>query len=254
MKIIIVEDEPPAVRSLTRLIKKTIEYSEITAHFETIEEVVEFFTEQIEKVDLIFLDIHLADGLSFEIFKQVKINLPIIFTTAYDEYALKAFQTNGIAYLLKPIQEDKFKQAIEKYKLLSNNTKEQNFDFQKIAKEMFQKQSYKERFLVKKGERFISVAVQNIAVFLSEDRATVLYTKTGEKYIVEHSLEELDKMLKPEKFFRLNRQVIAEFDSIAEIHQYFNGKLKILLNIAKKQEEVIVSRDRSQALKKWLNK
>lgn len=255
MKILIIEDEPPAARRLERLLTSIIPDLDIVNQLDSIEISIEFLQESPE-LDLIFLDIELADGKSFEIFKEVEITTPVIFTTAYDEYALQAFQTNSIDYLLKPINEEKLQQALHKYQNLKEKFAKKEtsqMDWQPLLDSLQAPQKkYKSRFLVKLGDKLIPVLENEIAFIFSEDKVSFLVTENSKKYPIDYSLDDLEELLNNEYFFRLNRQVIARLESIRQIHNYFNGKLKIDLepNIL---QEVIVSREKAKRLKEWLD-
>ena len=251
MKVLIIEDEAPAARRLITLIKEYDSTIEVVDTIDTVEASVKWLNNH-EQPSLIFMDIQLADGLSFEIFNKVKINTPIIFITAYDEYSIKAFKVNSIDYLLKPLDKDSFNAAMEKYKSLKNiYSDESSLNFSDLLANISGKKHYKSRFLVKLGERLISVNVDNIAYFTTEDKLTFLITKENKKYPMDYSLDDLDTMVDPEIFFRLNRQFLSKIASIQSIHQYFNGKLKLTLN-PMINKDVIVSREKAGPFKQWL--
>jgi DNA-binding LytR/AlgR family response regulator len=200
------------------------------------------------------MDIQLADGLSFEIFHKIKVPAPVVFTTAYDEYALQAFKVNSIDYLLKPLQEHELQNSLEKFREFKNAFAKTDklINLQKLlASYQSAKKEYKKRFLVKLGERLVCVETNDISFFKSEDKLTFINTKGSNKYLVEYTLEELEEMLDPHQFFRLNRQFIAHIGSIDSIHNYFNGKLKLYLK-QKEREEVIISREKAPLFKEWL--
>jgi two-component system, LytTR family, response regulator LytT len=252
MKILIIEDEAPA---LNRIKKQVIEIDpsiEIVDTADSIESAVELFSSHHD-IDFALMDIELADGQSFEIFNRVKVNCPIIFTTAYDEFALKAFKVNSIDYLLKPIDKDELKKAFEKFK----NFKQTN-PFDERLKNLLQnlneeKVKYKTRFLVKLGQKLISISVDEIAYFYSQDKLCFVLTKTNNRYVIDYTLEELAKILQPEKFFHVNRKYISSINSITNVHTYFNGKLKVDL-LPKVEEEIIVSREKATEFKDWLGR
>lgn len=255
MKILLVEDEAPASRRLEKMIKEILPTAEIVGILDSVSHAITFF-QTLPTLDLVFMDIQLADGLSFEIFENVQINVPIIFTTAFDEYALRAFKVNSIDYLLKPIDKDELKKALDKWQALHSNKVENPLQ-QNLAQLIKQlqgnKKEYKSRFLVKMGEKLISVPEQEIAYFQAEDKIVFLHTQASKKYILDYTLDELEDALNPQSFFRLNRQIITHFASIKSINTYFNGKLKIIL-LPETSEEVIVSREKSPALKEWLDR
>mgnify|MGYP002777084424 CR=1 FL=1 len=249
MKIVIIEDEIPAARRLEKMVKELDTNIEILAKLDSIETAVAWFGLHGHP-DVAFMDIELADGQSFEIFKQVEIKCPVIFTTAYDEYALKAFKVNSIDYLLKPIEAEALKQSFEKWKSLQNV--HSSYDIQSLVDSITGKKDYKKRFLVRLGDRLISVENEHIAYFLTEDKYSFLVTTDNKKYILDQPLDEIERQLNPLEFFRLNRQFIAPHKSISGIHSHLNGKLKVSLLPAQK-DEIFVSREKAAEFKSWLD-
>lgn len=255
MKVIFVEDEIPALNRIKKLVLQLAPHAEILGSADSIEEAVRLFKSKPD-VDLAFMDIELADGQSFDIFNQVNITCPIIFTTAYNEYAIKAFKVNAIDYLLKPIDEAELKNAITKFEIMNRHAPVMDYKTQFAALLSEFKPAvtnYKNRFLIKTGTRLLSIPVEDIHLFQAADKVVYLYTRNNQKYIVDYSLEELTTMLAPGMFFQLNRQLIAHINSIKSIHTYFNGKLKVELAVAL-DEEVLVSRERASEFKAWLDK
>ncbi len=244
--ILIVEDEIPAQRQLLKLLNKYCRASrvEIADSVESCLELLKAST----KPDLAFFDVHLGDGDSFEVFDTIQTDFPIVFTTAYSQYALKAFQLNSIHYLLKPIQEDKFKQAIEKYSRLQIPNL---LNWQSILANIDSSKAYRSRFLVRFADKLFSIDELEVAYFQSVDKSVVLTHSSGKKYLINFTLEELENELSPKNFFRLNRQILARHNSIAEVFTHLNGKLKVSL-IPTCKEEVFVSRDRANLFKSWL--
>ena len=255
MKILLIEDEAPASRRLEKMIKDILPTAEIVGTLDSVSTSITFF-QDLPALDLVFMDIQLADGLSFEIFEHIQINVPIIFTTAFDMYALKAFKVNSIDYLLKPVDKDELKKALDKWQALHSNKIEnplqQNLT-QLIQQLQITKKEYKSRFLVKIGEKLISVPEQEIAYFQAEDKTVFLHTQASKKYVLDYSLDDLEDVLNPQNFFRLNRQIITHLVAIKSINTYFNGKLKIIL-FPETTEEIIVSREKSPVLKEWLDR
>lgn len=252
ISIVIIEDEKPAARSLERKLEK-LGYSSMI-NLSSVEEAVVWFGSNKEP-DLVFLDIQLSDGLSFEIFEQVHINSSIIFTTAYDEYALRAFKLNSIDYLLKPIQEYELKQAIDKFQ--NNRTAifgfNQQFDLFKQFMSTSNAVEYKERFAVKVGAQIKIILRSEIVCFYSENKATYVQTTEGRNYIIDYTLEELEKMVDPVDFFRMSRKFIVSIHSIKDIYSYSNSRLKLnLVNL--ESEDLIVSREKVTDFKKWIEK
>ncbi len=248
MRAIIIEDEKPAARSLARILDN--QGVKIEAMLHSVEDAINWIAAN-EQPDLGFFDIRLGDGLSFEIFDALNIDFPVVFTTAYDEYAIKAFKVNSIDYLLKPIDEDELEGALGKYhKLKKNNNQIQNFD--KIAK-LLSPTDYKKRFTIKIGRKIKLINSGDIACFYSKDKATYIKTKDNKTHMIDYPLDKLVKMLDPELFFRISRQFIIEADSIEEIYAYSNSRLGIKLsgiNI----DDIIVSREKVKSFKEWLEK
>lgn len=250
MNVIIIEDETRASNKLEKMILELEPNFTILAKLESVEESIAYFNEN-NTVDLIFSDIQLADGLSFEIYEKVNIDCPIIFTTAYDNYAIKAFKTNGIDYLLKPVNLIELEQAIEKVKKLQPKTSIDEILL--LAKSLQEKnKNYKERFMVKIGDKINSITSQEILTFYSLEKSTFILTKEGRKYIVDYSLEYLETILSPKQFYRINRKFIISIDACKNIVSYTNSRLIIKID-ALKDEEIIVSRERVQDFKKWLD-
>ena len=247
MKILIVEDEKPAARLLKRRVEK-LGY-EITEMLHSVEESVAWLKTNSQP-DLIFLDIQLSDGLSFEIFNQVDVSSAIIFTTAYDEYVLKAFKLNSVDYLLKPVDEEELKFALEKFE--KQHQPKSSFDLSEIKK-LFtnQSESYKERFSVKIGTSIKIIESDNIECFFSENKASYIHTKENKNYLIDFSLDKVEEQMNPKKFFRINRSQIIQIDSIKEITIYSNSRLKIVLNTYNEQD-MIVSREKVTDFKNWL--
>jgi two-component system, LytTR family, response regulator LytT len=253
MKTIIIEDEKPAARLLQRKLEKLNIQVDIMLH--SVEESIEWFSKN-EHPDLIFLDIQLSDGLSFEIFDKIAIKSAVIFTTAYDEYALRAFKLNSIDYLLKPIDEDELEIAISKFKnqfQKSENTTV-NLDFEQI-KRMLQnpfEKSFKTRFTVKIGQHLKVITNDEIECFFSENKGTYIHTIDNRNYLIDGTLEVLENELDPKNFFRVSRKFIVPLKSIKEIVLYSNSRLKVILPTYK-EDEVIVSREKVQEFKTWID-
>ncbi len=252
MNILIIEDELPAARRLRSLVEKLKIQASILEVIDSVEDAVDWFQKQV-KPDLIFMDIQLADGLSFDIFNQVEVKAPVIFTTAFDQYALKAFKVNSIDYLLKPIDPQELELAFEKYQ--KHYQQNAVYDYQSIRQLMEQmvNRSYKERFLVKMGQQLSYLPVEDIAYFYSEDGLVHALDKKGKRYIIDFTLDQLEEVLQPDNFFRINRKVITGLKAINKIHTYFNSRLKLELQPSV-LDEVIVSRDRVPDFKQWLDK
>ena len=249
MKILIIEDERPAANRLRQLVMDLIPGAEIFGHLDSITSAVKWLETNVFP-DLIFCDIQLADGQSFEIFERVKVSSPIIFTTAFDQYAIKAFKLNSVDYLLKPIDPKELAQAIQKFQ--SQQVKP-SFDLNQIRDLLSpQSSNHKSRFLVKFGEKIQSVETVDISIFFSEEKVTFLQTKENRRYILDYTLDQLEGMLDPKKFFRLNRKYIASFSAIAEIHTYSNSRLKIKLANCD-DNDILVIREKVGDFKDWLD-
>jgi DNA-binding LytR/AlgR family response regulator len=247
MKVVIVEDERLASKRLESLLKKAEPGIEIMQILESVEDAINWFS-QNTKPDLIFMDIQLDDGISFEIFDAVKIEAPVIFTTAYNEYAIRAFKVNSVDYLLKPIEEEALANAIQKFKKLFAETG----DFEtKIAKVIGQiSTQYKSRFFIKVGIKFKSILVENICSFFVEERNTFLSTNEGKNYDLDYSLDQLQKIVDPNLFFRINRNYLVNINCIDEIISYSTNRLKLKMG----KIEQIVSRDKVTDFKRWMDR
>jgi two-component system response regulator LytT len=251
MNILILEDEKLASEKLERTLLEVEPRASIMARLQTVAAAVDWLRNNPHP-DLIITDIRLLDGLCFEIFEQVKVDKPVIFTTAYDQYAIKAFEVNSIDYLLKPVQQEKLKASLDKLKNLLPKPAA-GIDYQEVLKLLRAAPSeYKSRFMVRLGQKIIALAADRIAYFFSENKLTYIVSKDGKRYPMDQPLEELVDVLDPRVFFRINRQFIVTFDSIAEIHPYFKGRIKLLLN-PKTEEEVVISSERTPEFKKWID-
>jgi two-component system, LytTR family, response regulator LytT len=252
MKTIIIEDEKPAARLLQRKLEKIDIKVDIMLH--SVEESIEWFSKN-EHPDLIFLDIQLSDGLSFEIFDKITINSAVIFTTAYDEYALRAFKLNSIDYLLKPIDEEELSIAVSKFKNQFRKSEHAivNLDFEQI-KRMLQnpfEKSFKTRFTVKIGQHLKVITNEEIECFFSENKGTYIHTIDNRNYLIDGTLETLENELDSKNFFRVSRKFIIPLKSIKEITIYSNSRLKVILPTFN-EDEVIVAREKVQEFKFWI--
>jgi DNA-binding LytR/AlgR family response regulator len=250
MKALIVEDEPLSASHLKTLLHKVAPDVEVVNMLDSVKSAVNFLKEK-PGIDLLFLDIHLADGLSFEIFQQIEIAQPVIFTTAYDEYAIKAFKVNSIDYLLKPIGLSDLKTAINKFKTQNAALNNANHNKHQMAFEMLSK-SQKSRFIVKMGDNLSSIKTEEIAFFIAEDGIVILVTKEGKRFPIDYTMDALEAIISKEHFFRINRKLILNIDQILQVQSYFNGRLKIKLKIDF-NDESIVSRERVTDFKMWLD-
>jgi len=255
MKVLIIEDEKPAANRIAMLIHQYDPDIEIITRLDSVKKSVEWLNAN-PAPDLTFMDIQLGDGLSFEILETVTFKAPIIFTTAYDEYAIKAFKANSVDYLLKPIDFDELSTAIDKFKELhmpgnESATAVDNLENLQKAIGLLTRQ-YKSRFVVKVGEHLHAIPVEKIAYFFSMEKMTYLQTKEGKKFIIDYPLDRLEEMVDPQNFFRINRKYLVGMDAIKDIITYSSSRLK--LNLKQTDEmDTIVSRDRVQAFKEWLD-
>jgi len=255
MKVLILEDETLAADKLEKLLTEVDSNVEIVARLKSIESGKEWFAEN-DHPDLILSDIRLLDGLSFELFRSLDIDKPVIFTTAYDQYAIKAFEVNSVDYLLKPIQKDKLASAIQKYRDHNGdnqNSAEPSGGYAELMELLQAKQKeYKSRFMIRTGQKIVAVPVEKIAYFFSQNKLTYIVAMDGKKYPFDQTLEVLDHQLDPKLFFRANRQYIVKFESIAEIHPHFKGRMKITLSPSA-DDEIVISAERTPEFKQWLD-
>lgn len=253
MRTIIVEDEQPAAKRLEKLLKKHRSNYQVVAVIESVEQAVGYFESNTD-VDLIFMDIQLADGLSFDIFNQINLQKPIIFTTAYDQYMLKAFKVNSIDYLLKPIDEEELEAALDKFDRLYKEKGSALFNPSIINNLIGQlsKPTFKQRFLIKIGQQIIYLPTTEIRYFFSDEGIVYAKVKNKKKYMVDYTLDQLEQALDPSEYFRVNRKFLIHIEAILKIHPFFNSRLK--LDISPTTDlDVIVSRDRVSNFKKWLD-
>lgn len=248
IKAVIIEDEKPAADYLASLLTKIAPDVVVLNTIDTVKSAVLWLAEH--PVDLIFLDIHLGDDIGFSIFEKLKISTAVIFTTAYNQYAIRAFKLNSVDYLLKPFSEEDLLQALDKFRSQKNNS---GFDMAALLEALHKKPDYQERFMVVSGQKIKSILIGQVAYFVSEGRYVKLVTKSNEKHLLDQSLESLSHKLDPQHFFRVNRQVIVGFDAIAQMIVWSKSRIKLVLNPAA-DFDVIVSIDHSAPFKKWLNR
>lgn len=248
MLAIIIEDEKPAARRLQRMLKEN--GIEVNTLLHSVSQATEWLLNN-EQPDLIFLDIQLSDGLSFEIFDEVTVDSAIIFTTAYDAYALKAFKLNSIDYLLKPIDEDELKNAIVQFKKQQIKSNFNLSQIQTLFSNNTKSKKHKSRFTIKIGQHLKVISLKEINCFYSENKATYIKTKENRDYIIETSLEDLEKQLSPQLFFRINRKLLVKINAIDDIISYSNSRLKLKIPFFD-NFEAIVSREKVKDFKKWL--
>jgi DNA-binding LytR/AlgR family response regulator len=250
MKVVIIEDEKLSAEHLTVLLQKIDSSILVIKYFDTVKASVYAFKEGL-KADLIFMDIHLADGNSFEIFNQIELEMPVIFTTAYDNYAIQAFKQNSIDYLLKPIALQELQFAIEKFKKQQQSGNKDLISSISIAYQQMNKE-YKTRFLVKLGQTIDSIKTEEIHHFETKESLSFLVTNKGNHYSIDYTLDQLETMLNPKNFFRINRKIILHIQSIHKVSTYFNSRLSIASKFID-EDSRIVSRERVHDFKKWLD-
>jgi DNA-binding LytR/AlgR family response regulator len=249
MKVIILEDETRAASYLERLIQKVAPEMAVVAKIESVREAVPYL-EAHGDIGLIFSDVQLADGLSFEIFKQVAVSCPIIFTTAYDHYAIEAFKTNGIDYLLKPIEEERLSKAIEKSKLFSPSLA---LEKMLMLSNTVSAKTYKARFMVKVGDKIKSIPVEEILAYYSLEKATYLHTNSNRDYCIDYSIDQLETLLDPALYFRISRKYIVSIQACTNILAWTNSRMRLKIE-GINDENIIVARERVQEFKEWLDR
>ncbi|GAB3967899.1 LytTR family DNA-binding domain-containing protein [Spirosoma terrae] len=269
MNVFLVEDEELAVRKLSRLLLDVDPTIQIVGTAASVRSSVEWLNEHTpgkpNAPDLILMDIELADGQSFEIFEQTTVRAPVIFTTSYDEYALRAFKVNSIDYLLKPIKRHELEASLTKYRRTVGHTGDVAepklsdigiMDIDALVQQLrqqIQPTDHRRRFLVKHRQQWVPVEVNDIAYFYSEEGSSLFQTHSNQKFSLDYTLDELERMLDPAQFFRVNRQYIIQINTVQQIHPYFNNKLKLVLKPAV-NDDVLVSRERATDFKKWMGK
>jgi len=252
MNILIIENEKHAVDKLIRLLKKIDQSVNITDTIATVEGAINHFQEK-HPTDLILMDIQLDDGLCFEIFETIQVDIPVIFTTAYDEFMLKAFKVNSIDYLLKPVDEPSLFRAIDKFKSLHYRKDHVNND---LLTQLHERLTtvFRNRFLVKTGTKYRSIPVSDICCFYILERATFIRTFTDRDYLIDYSLDYIQKAIDPKQFFRINRNCLISIHAVSDITGYSTSRLKINLNSPKPIDDLIVSRDKVNEFKTWIGK
>lgn len=250
MKTLIIEDEKAAVRNLTALLNEVAPDIEIVDVLDSVSVAIDWFGTHTMP-QLVFMDIHLADGSAFEIFDYVRIACPIIFTTAYDEYALKAFKVNSIDYLLKPIGEEEISTALDKLKHLHMSSQEENFH--KLISSLKREESYRTHFLVPvKGDKFLPLSVDMVSYFYIQEGMVKVMTISGKEYILPQTLDELVDSLNPALFFRVNRQYLISRESVKDIDLWFNNRLAVNLKIPV-EDKILISKAKVAEFKEWFS-
>lgn len=257
IKVLIVEDEKMASARLQNLLAEYDPEIKVLAHLDSVKNAVQWLMNN-PSPELIFMDIQLGDGISFEIFDFIKIDCPIIFITAYNEYAIEAFQVNSVDYLLKPLNKDDLFKAMEKFKTIFGNKVEkqvQEFDLNAL-KEIINnyKTNYKNRFIIKNGEHLKAVPINNILYFFSREKGTFIQTDDNRRYLLDYTMDQAEKILDPTLFFRINRQYIVSFEAITDMVSYTNSRIKLILQNSTDEKDIIVSREKVSDFKKWLDR
>lgn len=250
MKVLVIEDEHPASQKLIRLLKEVDSEIEVIDVLRSVEQSVNWFSEN-QCPELIFMDIQLEDGLCFEIFEKIRIELPIIFTTAYDEYALKAFKVNSIDYLLKPVNPDELENALNKFKTV--HRARQDYSKYESAIRQLPHQN-KERFLIKIGEHYKSVQTSDVSCFYSLERSVFLFSCSGKNYPVDYSLDKIEQLVDSKLYFRVSRNFIVNYYAIQDMISYSSNRIKIILANWKEKEDILVSRERVSDFKRWMDR
>ena len=252
MKVIIIEDEIPAANRLAKLLHNYNDDIEIIHKADSIESSVRYLG-TTQNIDLIFMDIQLADGLSFDIFEKVKISTPVIFPTAFDQYTLKAFKVNSIDYLLKPIDEKELQQSLDKYQKLYPKTQE---DFSGKITRLLQEMNavkYKERLLIKRGQQLSYLKTESTAYCFADGKLCYAVDFNGAKYLLENNLSQLEEQLQPDNFYRINRHLLINIEAVKKVHTWLGGRLKVEMPFAT-TAETVVSRERVNGFKEWLGR
>lgn len=251
MNILVVENEKPAADKLVRLLMKIDKSITILGIAESVEETINKIQEK-PVPDLILMDIQLDDGLCFEVFETTNVDIPVIFTTAYDEYTLKAFKVNSIDYLLKPVDEESLRSALAKFMKLHGDNDPFRRDFKQLIYEF--RNQYKSRFLIKIGEKYRSVATTEVSHFHISERSVFLSDNQGKDYGVDYSLDQLQNLLDPRKFFRINRECLVNIEAISLMYSYSSSRLQLTLKDRDKSEIFVVSRDKVSEFKRWIDR
>lgn len=251
MKVLIIEDEAPAFRRLQKVLEEVDSEIQIVEVLDTVEESAKWLQHQ-PLPDLIFMDIQLSDGLSFEIFEKVNITVPVIFTTAFDEYMLRAFKVNSIDYILKPIKKEDVERSLQKFYTLKNGFANAGQDLNQLIRNIsLDDKKYKRRFLVKQGDRFLSIPCEDIAMFYYHNGLVHVKTHAGKGYPMDYNLDELSKQLDPERFFRTNRQSILSFPAIKAVHKWHKSRL-LIETFLPTEDQIVISAEKVSEFKDWL--
>ncbi len=256
MRVLILEDEQLAAEKLIMLLEEAMPELEVVAVIESVKNAIAWLAGN--EADLIFMDIHLSDDLSFKIFDSLQVTTPIIFTTAYDEYAIRAFDQNSLAYLLKPIDSEALTRALDKYDRYSRPQKEVNDSLRLLLDNYTAKSNsagasgFKKRVMVSYGGKMQTVLIQDVACFYAHERAVYLVTRQGKRYVIDESMEKIESWTSPDEFFRVNRQYLIHIEAVREVVQYSARKLKVNLSV-ETPDLVLVPTDKITRFKRWLN-
>lgn len=250
MRVLVIEDEKRAANHLVRVLKKVEPQVQVMARIESVKEALAWLEAHSSALDLIFSDIQLADGLSFEVFAAYEVDCPIIFTTAFDHYAVKAFETNGIDYLLKPVGEERLRKALDKVESLKPSIPVEAL--LALARGQGEAKSYKSRFMVKVGNEIKSIPVAEIGLFFSFEKATYALSRTGRRHLLDQTLDQVEGKTDPAIFFRINRKYLVSHDAISNIYAHSNSRLKLRVP-GLEDHEIIVARERVPGFKEWLD-
>lgn len=252
MKVLIIEDEAPAFRRLEKVLLEIDPEIEILEVIDSVEDTVKWLNNHSHP-DLIFMDIQISDGISFQIFDELEVKCPVIFTTAFDEYLLKAFRVNSIDYLLKPIKKEELEKSLEKYKTLKESFSSDSPDISTILSQInLSEAKYKSRFLVKQGDKMLAIRTEDIVCFHSRHGVVHIHTKAEKTYLSDFTLDDLTGQLDPQEFYRANRQFIVNAEYINTVHKHFKGKLLVELNHFA-GDQIIVSTEKATSFKQWLD-
>lgn len=252
MKVLIIEDEAPAFRRLQKILLEIDPNIEIVEVLDTVEDTVKWLSNH-QAPDLALMDIQISDGISFQIFDKIDVKCPVIFTTAFDEYLLKAFKVNSIDYLLKPIKKEELKNALTKYQSLQQTFSNSGFDMAALLSQInLTETTYKSRFLVKQGDKMLAIRTEDVVCFHSKHGVVHISTNSGKTYLSDFTLDELSEQLDPRRFFRANRQFIVNADFITTVHKHFKGKLMVELKHFT-EEQILVSSEKATSFKQWLD-
>jgi len=250
-RVLIIEDERLAAEKLERMVTRLRPEWTVLGPVETVVHAAKWLTSNLAP-DLILMDIQLADGISFEIFEQVEVKSPVIFTTAFDEYAIRAFKVNSIDYLLKPIDPDALDAALKKFERLTGISTFDKMKIETLRQQM--SQSYKSRFLVKVGTNMLSVLTRDVELFFISERSVFIRTFQGKTYDVDYSLEQLQQLVDPDQFFRINRNVMVNIEAVSKLVIYSSNRLKLVIHSGFHADELIVSRDKVSDFKGWMDR